>query len=94
MMNLLPYAIAWTVLAIIVIVLAVARKSVSSHEDDSIHLSGGEASVSEQVVTAKKLDSIDRWGKILTVVLVVSGVALAIIYGMQLWDATSKVGLG
>ncbi|MBI4892969.1 MAG: hypothetical protein HY821_20260 [Acidobacteria bacterium] len=94
MLNLLPYAIAWSVLAVIVIVLAIARKSVSSHEDDSIHLSGGEASVSEQVVTAKKLDSIDRWGKILTVLLAVSGAALAIIYGLQLWESTSKVGLG
>lgn len=94
MTNLLPYAIAWAVLAVIVLILAIARKQVSANEDDSIHLSGGEASVSEQVTIAKKLSAIDRWGKILTVVLAVSGLALAILYGMQMWDATSKVGLG
>jgi hypothetical protein len=92
MTNLIPYAIAWTVLAVVVVVLAIMRKQVASHEDDSLHLSGGTAVVSEQVNVAKKLESIDKWGKILTIILVLAGVALAIMYGMSLWEETSKVG--
>ena len=94
MTNLIPYAIAWAVLAIVVIVLAMMRRSISAHEDDSIHLSqGGGAAINEQVAVAKKLESIDKWGKILTVVLVITGLVLAGVYMMQVWDATSKAGL-
>jgi len=94
MTNLLPFAIAWGVLAVIVLSLALMRRNISSHEDDTIHLSASGAAIDQQVSMAKKLESIDRWGKILTVVLAVSGIALAILYGMQLWDATSRAGLG
>lgn len=94
MTNLLPFAIAWGVLAVIVLSLALMRRSIASQEDDTIHLGASGAAIDQQVSVAKKLESIDRWGKILTVVLAVSGVALAILYGMQIWDATSRAGLG
>ena len=93
MTNLLPYAIAWAVLAVIVLGLAISRRTIASHEDDSIHLTDGGAAVGEQVAVAKKLEGIDKWGKILTVILVITGLALAAVYAMQLWDATSKAGL-
>lgn len=94
MSNLLPYAISWAVLALIVGALAIARKMVSSHEDDSVHLGGDSAvAMTEQVTVAKKLEAIDKWGKVLTVVLAVTGVVLALLYGIQMWEATSKVGL-
>ena len=92
MTNLIPYAIAWTALAVVVMVLALMRKQIASHEDDSLHLSGGASIVTEQVAMAKKLEAIDKWGKALTILLVVAGLALGIIYGMSLWDATSKAG--
>lgn len=93
MTNLLPYAIGWAVLAVIVLVLAIMRRTVASHEDDSIHLTDGGAAVGEQVAMAKKLEGIDKWGKILTIILVITGLILAALYGMQLWEETSKVGL-
>ncbi len=94
MSNLLPYAIAWAVLAVVVAALAIARKTISSHEDDSVHLGGDSAAaMTEQVTVAKKLDSIDKWGKVLTVILAITGVILAVLYGLQMWEATSKVGL-
>jgi hypothetical protein len=94
MSNLLPYAIAWAALAVIVAALAIARKMISSHEDDSVHL-GGDSSMAipEQLTVAKKLEVIDRWGKILTVILAVTGLVLAVLYGLQMWEATSRVGL-
>lgn len=94
MSNLLPYAIAWAVLAVIVAALAIARKNISSHEDDSVHLGGDSVvAMAEQVTVAKKLEAIDKWGKILTVILAITGVVLAVLYGMEMWEATSKVGL-
>jgi len=61
--NLLPYAVFWGVLALVVLFLIVYRKSISSHEDDSIHLAGG--MVAEQVTLGHRLSVIDRWGKTL-----------------------------
>lgn len=82
--NLLPYAIFWAVLALVVLTLIVYRKSVSSREDDSIHLEG--TMPAEQVALAHRLALIDRWGKSLTVVVAVLGVVLGAIYMYQVWN--------
>lgn len=82
--NLLPYAVFWGVLAIVVLFLVIYRKQVSSREDDSIHLEGGMPT--EQVALAHRLAMIDRWGKSLTVIVAVYGVALAAIYLYQIWN--------
>jgi len=83
--NLLPYAIFWGVLAVAVVFLIIYRKQVSSREDDSIHLEGGMPA--EQVELAHRLAIIDRWGKSLTVLAAVFGLALAAIYCYQIWNA-------
>jgi len=82
--NLLPYAVFWGVLAIVVVCLIIYRRSVSIQEDDSIHLEGNVPA--EQATIAHKLEAIDRWGKTLTVVAVVYGVVLAAIYMYQIWN--------
>jgi len=94
MTNLMPFTLAWAVLGVIVLVLALMRRNISSHEDDTLHLSGGGAAVTEQVMTAKKLATIDLWGKVLTVVLGVSGLVLGALYAKQAWEAASRAGLG
>jgi ABC-type transport system involved in cytochrome c biogenesis permease subunit len=90
-MNLRPFLYLWIVLAIVVIVLMLRRKTVASHEDDNLHvLDGGNA---DQPVIAQKLDQIDRWGKILTVVAVIYGVILAAAFAYQAWIQTSQTGV-
>jgi hypothetical protein len=92
-MNLTPYIIAWSVLAIVVVALALMRKNVVAHEDDSIHLGGGAAVINEQQATvAKRLASIERWGKICTALLVAGGLVLGGYYGLSLWEQTSRAG--
>ena len=71
-------------MALAVVFLIIYRKTVSSHEDDSLHLEGG--APGEQVTLAHRLALIDRWGKTLTVVVAVYGVALAGIYFYQIWN--------
>jgi hypothetical protein len=81
--NLLPYAISWVTLTLTVLGLVLYRRLVSIHEDDSIHLTGnvGES----QVALAHKLTLIDHWGKTLTVIVLVYGLALAGVYLYEVW---------
>jgi predicted membrane protein len=89
--NLRPFLYPWIVLALAVITLLVRRKAIASHEDDSLHvLDGGGA---DQPVVAHKLDQIDKWGKILTVIAVVYGVILGAAYAYQAWIETSQSGV-
>ena len=93
-LNLLPYAIAWGVLGVIVLVLAIWHGKVGGEEDDTLKLSEAEtADVPKQEQFAKRLSTIELWGKSLTIVLVVTGVVLALLYGWQLWEGSSTAGL-
>ena len=76
--NLIPYVVVWSVVALSVIVLIVMRKMVASKEDDQLHVLHG--ATTEQVSVASRLDTIDKWGKILTVVAVLLGLAIATVY--------------
>ncbi len=90
--HLLPFVVAWSVLAIAVIGMIFWRKAVAAHEDDSLHVSQT-AAVQEQVSVNHKLEMIDKWGKILTVIAVVSGLILAGVYFYQMWIASSSIGV-
>jgi hypothetical protein len=83
-LNLLPYAAFWGTLMITVLGLVFYRRLVASHEDDSLHLEGNVRGI--QAALADKLEWIDRWGKMLTVVAMVYGVALAGVYLYQVWN--------
>lgn len=92
MTNLVPYGIAWAVLGIVVMALAMKRKQITAHEDDSLHLNAGSGAVSVQVDVAKKLDAIDKWGKLLTILLAASGLVLIVLYGLSVWNSSSNAG--
>jgi cytochrome b subunit of formate dehydrogenase len=93
-MSLLPFFIAWVILGGVVATLAFMRKAIASKEDDSLHLAGGGAViVDQQASIAKRLEAVDRWGKLLTIVLAVSGLILAIIYGVQIWNQATNAGI-
>ena len=77
-----PAVIAWSLLAAVVVGLALYRKFVAYYrEDDLIHVGPGEEKfINQQVEVTKTLDKVDRLGQILTVVTVVSGLILAVVY--------------
>lgn len=90
-MHLLPYAIVWAVLATVVIILAVARSVISRTEDDSLHVNDStRAAVAQQTEVFHKLEVIDKWGKILTVVAVVTGLALGAAFIYDLWEQGTR----
>ncbi len=88
-MNLTPFVILWSILALAVLGLALYRKLIANHEDDLIHVGPGEEKlIPQQVQTAAKLDVVDRWGKTLTVITAASGLLIAAAYLYQAWEAS------
>ena len=77
-MNLTPIVIVWAVLGLATLGLALYRKIMTMQEQDVVHLGPGEETeIPKQVELAKKLVSVDRWGKTLTVITVLFGLFLA-----------------
>jgi hypothetical protein len=76
--NPIPYLAIWSVFALAILVLLVVRKVVAAKEDDQLHVLHG--TTSQQSAVASKLDVIDRWGKILTVIVVVFGLVIGAVY--------------
>ena len=85
-----PFLAGWVVLACAVAGLAIYRKMIASQEDDVIHVSAESTLISKQADVAHRLDMVDRWGKLLTVVLFVCGILLAVAYGYQIWTEGSQ----
>lgn len=78
MTELTPFVIAWASLVLVIIGLALYRRTVASHEDNYVHLDDAEArQIPAQVAVSNKLEAIDRVGKALTVLAAASGMAMA-----------------
>jgi hypothetical protein len=81
----------WGVLALIVLILAAYRSQLGRQEDDQIHVSVGDAgTITHQAEVAHRVDAIEKWGKILTAVLVIYGLALGGWYLKILWEASNR----
>ncbi len=94
-MNLIPYVSFWAVLVFGVVALALYRKMVASHEDLSLHIAANQAPlIAKQTEVYKKIETIDRWGQILTVVAVLYGLVLGVVYLAHMWQEGSKVHWG
>ena len=91
-LNLIPFAVVWAIMALAVITLIVVRKRTALGEDCTIHVMDGDAGqIPHQQEVAQKLDVIDRWGKSLTIVTVVFGLALAALWVYQGWVNASSL---
>ena len=89
-MNLLPLLVVWTVLALCVLALFLWRQAVARGEDDSLHVMHGELTV--QTSLAQKLEKIDKWGKIMTMITVVLGLLIAAAYVYAQFSGRSSLG--
>ena len=91
-LYLTPFVGAWLVLATAVVVLGLTRKVIAYRENDTLHVHEGDSAlIAQQQSFANKLDVIDRWGKILTAVAVVSGIVMAIWFLYQAWVDGGKI---
>ncbi len=89
-MNLIPYFVLWSILAVAVLGLALYRKLLVFHGDDEfVHLAAGEEKlIPHQVALGRKLEFIDRWGKTLTVCTAAFGLVIAAVFLFQAWQAS------
>jgi hypothetical protein len=86
-MNWTPYIAVWSFFAAIVLALAAYRKTLAGREDDSIHVSDGASRlIPQQIAHAQRIQVVEKWGKTLTVVVVLAGLVLAGIYFNGVWQ--------
>jgi hypothetical protein len=89
--SFVPFTVLWALIAIVVLALIAYRKLVSFQEEETLHL-GNAAEANHQAVIGRKLDWIDKWGKLLTVIAVVYGVLLAAAYTYRVWLVMQATG--
>jgi hypothetical protein len=81
---------SWGILGVTVLALAAYRTQLGRREDDRIHFSDTEAAlVSQQNQFAHRIEVIEKWGKSLTVLLVLYGIALGGYYLYTLFQLQS-----
>jgi len=91
-MNLTFYLATWIPLAVVVAALAIYRNMMASHEDESLHVLDGDApQVAAQIKLSHRLEVIERWGKILTAVLVTYGLVIGVMYLYFVWQQGAKL---
>jgi preprotein translocase subunit SecG len=92
--DLRPFLALWLVVIAAVIVVAFWRRSVAVQEDPALHLGAAHAgTAAQQIAVAKKLEHIDKWMKILTVVAVVFGLLLGAAALYKAWVLGPGAGL-
>lgn len=79
-MNLGIYVVIWTLLALVVLGMAIYRNLLGIHEP-TLHISrGGASAVTEQKQEFDREELIERWGEWLTIIVVAYGLFLAVTY--------------
>jgi hypothetical protein len=81
--NFIPFAILWVLFAVTILALAAYRALVSEHEEDTLHLSNPREMAHQAVIT-HRLDTIDHWGKLLTIVAAVYSLLLVAGYAVYI----------
>lgn len=92
-MSLLPLTVVWVLLALVLAGLVLYRSILARQEDDVPHISEPQAEIaaSHQIAMAKKLGTVERWVKILTISIVVYGLVLFVIFGYNAWMESSRL---
>jgi hypothetical protein len=93
MSDLMIHLVIWAVLATVVVFLALYRRRVYLKSDELLHVLDEEAPlVPAQEAIGKKLEKIDRWGKTLTVIVILYALAIGGLYFYRMFtDTTIKM---
>ncbi|MGA2725548.1 MAG: hypothetical protein ABSG79_24450 [Bryobacteraceae bacterium] len=93
-LDLHPFLVLWLVLIVAVVLMAFWRRYVALQEDPALHLGTEHAvTAAQQVAIAKKLAQIDKWIKLLTLIVVVFGVLLGAAFLYKSWVLGPGAGL-
>ena len=87
-----PFLAVLAAMALAVLILAGWRQFIDLHEDDTIHLGERETGmVTEQASLARKVGTINRWSRVLTIVTAAYGLGLAAYFLYQQWIDSGKL---
>jgi hypothetical protein len=81
--NAFPYVVSWAVLAFIVLGLAAYKLTlymITSRQDFAPHIASAPPQSAQKAVVAHREEILDKWGKILTIVAIVYGLVIAVVY--------------
>jgi hypothetical protein len=93
-LDLRPFLALWFMVIAAVVVVAFWRRSVAVQEDPALHLGMAHAgTAAEQIAVAKKLEQIDKWMKLLTVIVVAFGLLLGAAALYKAWVLGPSAGL-
>ena len=93
-LDLRPFLALWLMVIAAVVVVAFWRRTVAVQEDPALHLGMAHAgTAAEQIAVAKKLEQIDKWMKLLTVIAAVFGVLLGAAALYKAWVLGPSAGL-
>jgi uncharacterized protein involved in tellurium resistance len=90
-MNLIINVIVWGAVLVITIILWLYRRFLENREDHYIHLHGDdrEAQVlQQQTVVGKKVETLSRTTRILVIILVLYGLAIAAFEIYRAWNTS------
>ncbi|MCL4781663.1 MAG: hypothetical protein KJZ70_01385 [Bryobacterales bacterium] len=91
--NIIQMAIPWVVLTLITIALAIYKKSLDVHTDESLHIGAGEDQlVKAQMAQSRRSDLAERWGKILTIVVFLYGIVIVGMIAYHQWQVNTTAG--
>jgi hypothetical protein len=90
-MNPLFYICTWALLAVVVLGMAAYRYLLVRHEDATLDVMESASLASEQARVFKKAAAIERWGKPLTLVVIVYGLVLVGVYMYHAWELSGQI---
>lgn len=82
--------VIWAALATILLGLAITRKIAARNEDDFVHVNDAKIGA-RQVSLSKTLEGIDKWGKLLTTLVVLYGMGLLAAYLYASWNESQQI---
>ena len=89
--TLMIQVVIWVAIGVALVSLALYRKFISAAESDILHLRDSESNeIAGQKNYANRLDALDRWGKILTITLIVFGVVVGCEYLIVAWNQSNR----
>ena len=92
-LDLRPFLVLWAIVIAALVVVAFWRRTVSVQEDPALHLGAAhEGTAAEQTALAKKLEQIDKWVKLLIIVVIAFGVLLAAAALYKAWVLGPSAG--
>lgn len=90
--NLTPFLILGALLTLSVIAMIIWRQVVARTEDDCLHVLSDSSAVPHQLEVDTKLNMIDKWGKLLTIVTVIYLIVVGSLFVYQQWIRASNLG--